>query len=981
MILRSSFHCTLLGLAAYMCLFASTDAALAAMSIDFGSEFIKIGIVKPGVPMEIVLNKESRRKTPNILVIRNNERLFAEAAAAIATKYPQSGYQYILSLLAKQKGDPSVELYQKRFPFSAFTFDEVRNTVVFPSGDATYNVETLLAMVLWSAKEDTEAFAGQRVKDCVITVPIFFNQAERRALMAAADIAGLNLLQLINDGSAAALNYGVFRRKEITDKPQSMMIYDVGASKSCKESTRSVNSDDPVRNPSTIVEYVLEADKSSKVSKTSNPVVKTIGVGYDRTLGGYEITLRLRDHLVKVFRDTVKTSTDITTNARSMAKMLKEAERVKQILSANKFHFAQVEGVHEEQNFRAKVTREELEEMIVDLEPRFLQPIKDALAMAEKTMDQIDQFVLMGAGTRVPKIQELLKTVLKEKEIGRFLNTDEAIALGAVYQAADLSKSFKVLPFGVKEMVLFPIQVTFKSKTEDGTLKDVTRQIFGYKTFYPTNKKIVTFQSYSDDFEVHLGYGSLEHLNEEQKKQFGSIYLAKVDVKGLGPAIENNGTCAECEIKGVKTTFAIDFSGIVSVPKSEFVVDKKPTPEELAAYDEALKQYEEAEKIRKEEEEAEKKRKEEEEKKKKEAEAKKNETGEGESKKEEGEEKDSSAENKTDTTTAATDDASKTEEGEKETKEEKKEEKKPEKRKPLKAPVQPKVKTLRIHLNTTSSFKDFLDLDEEQIKAAKKILADFEHAEQEKRKHEEAMNALEGLVYDLAVKIEDGEEFAEFLTKEEKEKISEELKRLRTWMEDEAGVATPTEEFVSNKAILDKLTAAAHNRRKERLLFPKMAETMKTLFNESQTFFKFALNLTTTDDPVFTETELEVLSKLINTTTEWWEEKRAAYDKQAKHEEPVMTTEEIAIKIRDLDREVKYLLNKMKNFKPKKKVEPKESEKTNTTDGSSTTEKSTESSSEETEKSEKSESKTANDTKTDEKKEEKEEKEHDPSEL
>ncbi|EPB76773.1 hypothetical protein ANCCEY_04125 [Ancylostoma ceylanicum] len=920
MILRSSFHCTLLGLAAYMCLFASTDAALAAMSIDFGSEFIKIGIVKPGVPMEIVLNKESRRKTPNILVIRNNERLFAEAAAAIATKYPQSGYQYILSLLAKQKGDPSVELYQKRFPFSAFTFDEesfLVGILLFSlSSDATYNVETLLAMVLWSAKEDTEAFAGQRVKDCVITVPIFFNQAERRALMAAADIAGLNLLQLINDGSAAALNYGVFRRKEITDKPQSMMIYDVGASKTT----------------ATIVEYVLEADKSSKVSKTSNPVVKTIGVGYDRTLGGYEITLRLRDHLVKVFRDTVKTSTDITTNARSMAKMLKEAERVKQILSANKFHFAQVEGVHEEQNFRAKVTREELEEMIVDLEPRFLQPIKDALAMAEKTMDQIDQFVLMGAGTRVPKIQELLKTVLKEKEIGRFLNTDEAIALGAVYQAADLSKSFKVLPFGVKEMVLFPIQVTFKSKTEDGTLKDVTRQIFGYKTFYPTNKKIVTFQSYSDDFEVHLGYGSLEHLNEEQKKQFGSIYLAKVDVKGLGPAIENNGTCAECEIKGVKTTFAIDFSGIVSVPKSEFVVDKKPTPE-------------------------------------------------GESKKEEGEEKDSSAENKTDTTTAATDDASKTEEGEKETKEEKKEEKKPEKRKPLKAPVQPKVKTLRIHLNTTSSFKDFLDLDEEQIKAAKKILADFEHAEQEKRKHEEAMNALEGLVYDLAVKIEDGEEFAEFLTKEEKEKISEELKRLRTWMEDEAGVATPTEEFVSNKAILDKLTAAAHNRRKERLLFPKMAETMKTLFNESQTFFKFALNLTTTDDPVFTETELEVLSKLINTTTEWWEEKRAAYDKQAKHEEPVMTTEEIAIKIRDLDREVKYLLNKMKNFKPKKKVEPKESEKTNTTDGSSTTEKSTESSSEETEKSEKSESKTANDTKTDEKKEEKEEKEHDPSEL
>ncbi|KHJ79352.1 hypothetical protein OESDEN_21003 [Oesophagostomum dentatum] len=254
-------------------------------------------------------------------------------------------------------------------------------------------------MILWSARQTTEAFALQRVKDCVITVPIFFNQAERRALVTAADIAGLNLLQLLNDGTAAALNYGVFRRKEITEKPQYMMIYDMGSSKTV----------------ATIVEYVLEPDKSSKVSKTSNPVVKTVGVGYDRTLGGYEITLRMRDHLAKVFRDTVKTSTDITTNARSMAKLLKEAERVKQVLSANKYHFAQIEAVHEEQNFRAKVTREELEEMIVDLEPRFVQPINDALAMAGKTIEQVDQFVLMGAGTRVPKIQEVLKGVLKDK--------------------------------------------------------------------------------------------------------------------------------------------------------------------------------------------------------------------------------------------------------------------------------------------------------------------------------------------------------------------------------------------------------------------------------------------------------------------------------------------------------------------------------------------------------------------------------------
>ncbi|KAE9414738.1 hypothetical protein Angca_006188, partial [Angiostrongylus cantonensis] len=719
----------MLGLITHVFLFIGTDAALAAMSIDLGSEFIKIGLVKPGVPMEIVLNKESRRKTPNVLVIRNNERLFAEAAAAVvasdfrmkpllqATKYPNSAYWYILSLLAKERGHPDVELYRTRFPFASFTFDEARNAVVFPSDNETYNVETLLAMILWSARRTTEAFAGQGVKDVVITVPIFFNQAERRALVAASSIAGLNLLQLINDGSAAALNYGVFRRKEITNKPQTMMIYDMGASKTV----------------ATIVEYVLEKDKSSKIANTSNPVVRTIGVGYDRSLGGFEITLRMAKHLEKV-------------------------------LSANKYHYAQIESLHEDQNFRAKITRDELEEMIADMGPRVTQPIKDALMMAGKSIEEIDQFVLMGGSTRVPKVLDFLKTVLKEKEIGRFLNTDEAIALGAVYQAAELSKSFKVLPFGVKELIIFPIQVKFLSKFEDGSLKETTRQVFGYKSHYPTSNKIVTFQSYTDDFE-------------RNKK-------------------------------------------ILLIP-----------------------------------------------------------------------------------------------------------------------PVEPKAKTLKVKLDTIVTLKDVKDLTSEQLESARNVLAKFEHAENEKHKREEAMNALEALVYDLAIKIQEGEEFAEYLTSEEKEQLAEELKRLRTWMEDDADINTSTDDFVSNKAILDKLTASGHRRKSERLMLPKAIESLNNLLNHSLAFYDVALNMTTSDDPVFTTTELEVFYKLITSTTEWWKEKNASYVEQQKHEDPVVTTEELATKIRgvmDLDRELKYLLNKMKIFKPKKKEQKKSSTSGETVDSSTT---------------------------------------------
>ncbi|VDM61049.1 unnamed protein product [Angiostrongylus costaricensis] len=813
------------------------DAALAAMSIDLGSEFIKIGLVKPGVPMEIVLNKESRRKTPNVLVIRNNERLFAEAAAAVATKYPNSAYWYILSLLAKERGDPDVELYRTRFPFASFTFDESRNTVVFPSDNETYNVETLLAMILWSAKKTTEAFAGQRVKDVVITVPIFFNQAERRALVAASSIAGLNLLQLINDGSAAALNYGVFRRKGITNKPQTMMIYDMGASKTV----------------ATIVEYVLEKDKSSKIGNTSNPVVRTIGVGYDRSLGGFEITLRMAKHLEKIFRETTKTTSDITTNARSMAKLLKEAERVKQVLSANKYHYAQIESLHEDQNFRAKVTREELEEMIADMEPRVTQPIKHALMMAEKSIEEIDQFVLMGAGTRVPKVLDFLKTVLKEKEIGRFLNTDEAIALGAVYQAAELSKSFKVLPFGVNELIIFPIQVKFLSKIENGSLKETTRQVFGYKSHYPTSNKIVTFQSYTDDFEIFLSYDTFRHLTEEQRRQFRRTDLAQVSVHGLGSAVKNNGTCAECEIKGVKTTFAINLSGIVSVTRSDFVVEKRPSAAEIAAYDEALQQYHQAEKARREKEEIDKKMEQK-----------------GKDVKEGGE-------------------VNTLEEYLKNTRN---------KKILLIPPVEPKAKTLKVELDTIVNHKDVKDLTSEQLESARNILAKFEHAENAKHKREEAMNALEALVYDLSLKIQEGEVFAEYLTSEEKEQLTEELKRLRMWMEDEVDINTSTDDFISNKAILDKLTASGHRRKNERLMLPKAIESLNNLLNHSLAFYDVALNMTTSDDPVFTTTEVEVFYKLITSTIEWWKEKNSSYVEQQKHEDPVVTTEELAAKIR-----------------------------------------------------------------------------------
>ncbi|RCN44627.1 DnaK family protein [Ancylostoma caninum] len=536
------------------------DSSFGAMSIDLGTQFLKVGLVKPGVPMEIVLNKESQRKTPNVLSIRNGERLFGDAAQGLAVRYPASVYGHLLDLVAKHVDHPSVKVFHQRFPHLVMEKHINESSVVFPIGDTKYPVETLLAMILTNVREFTEAFAEMSIRDVVISVPAYFTQAERLVIEKAAEIAKLNLLQLLNDGTAAALNYGVFRRKEITEKPQRLLIYDMGAAKTI----------------ATLVEYKLAKAKSGK-----EPRVTVLGIGFDRTLGGLEMTLRLRDLLVTKFNEHYKTKKQITTSEKAMAKLFKEAERLKQVLSANMDHYAQVESVHEDIDMRVHVTREEFNKLIDDLMKRVVSPVDQALKIAELTLDQIDQVVLMGAGTRVPRVQEELQNFIGGKELGRFLNTDEAIALGALFQAAHLSKGFKVKPFGVEELMIFPVQVNFisKQKQENGEVieKPITRQVFQLKSKYPTTKKTITFTSYTDDFSFDLNYSGLKHFNEQQITEFDTLvsHLNKVSISGVAKALEEKYKPEQTEFVGVKVAFQMDLSGILRIEKAEAVIQRK----------------------------------------------------------------------------------------------------------------------------------------------------------------------------------------------------------------------------------------------------------------------------------------------------------------------------------------------------------------------------------------------------------------------
>uniref|UniRef100_A0A4W5RHR2 Hypoxia up-regulated protein 1 n=1 Tax=Hucho hucho TaxID=62062 RepID=A0A4W5RHR2_9TELE len=529
---------------ARFCLVLALLPSQTVMSVDLGSEWMKVAIVKPGVPMEIALNKESRRKTPIAVCLKENERLFGDSALGVSVKNPKFVYRHLQSLLGKKHDNPQVAVYRKRFPEHHLVKDESRGTVLFSnSEEMQYSPEELLGMVLNYSRGLAQDFAEQPIKDAVITVPAFFNQAERRAVLQAAQMAGVKVLQLINDNMAVALNYGVFRRKDINSTAQNMMFYDMGSGSTT----------------ATIVTYQTVKTKESG----SQPQLQIRGVGFDRSLGGFEMELRLRDHLAKLFNEQKKTKKDVRENHRAMSKLLKEAQRLKTVLSANAEFMAQVEGLLDDMDFKAKVTRVEFETLCADLFERVPGPVEEALSSAEMFLDEIEQVILVGGSTRVPKVQEVLLKAVGKEELGKNINADEAAAMGAVYQAAALSKAFKVKPFLVREATVFPIQVEFtrEMEEEDGSrsLKHNKRILFQRMAPYP-QRKVITFNRYTDDFAFYINYGDLSFLGQEDLRVFGSLNLTTVQLSGVGSSFQKH---TDAESKGIKAHFNMDESGVL----------------------------------------------------------------------------------------------------------------------------------------------------------------------------------------------------------------------------------------------------------------------------------------------------------------------------------------------------------------------------------------------------------------------------------
>ncbi|KAL3224652.1 hypothetical protein MRX96_026448 [Rhipicephalus microplus] len=651
------------------------------------------------------------------------------------------------------------------------------------------------------------AFLGQTIKDVVITVPVFFNQAERRALAQAANLGGLKLLQLIGANTAAALNYGVFRRKEFNDTPVHILFYDMGTGSTT----------------ATIVAYQTVKTKD-KILAEHVPQLSIKGVGYDRFLGGLEFKLRLGERFAQEFSALKKTKQDVFDNKRGLAKLFKEADRVKKVLSANTEHVAQVENVMEDVDFKHPITRAEFEEICDDLFKRVSAPIHMALSSAGMTLGEIDQVIVVGGSTRIPRVQQELHAALgSNRELGKSINADEAAALGAAYQAAYLSKGFKVKVFQVKEASLFPIQVDFSRDVDTDGIKStkvVRRVLFNRNNLYP-QKKVMTFSRYATDFDFDVNYGDLSFLPHEELGNFGSLNISKVSLTGVAEAIQKHADSAEP--KGIKAHFRLDESGLLHLDSAEATFEKT-----VGGSDESAKE-------------------------------------------EGGQEADNSTAQAHENTTASHDSENRTQA----------EQRSLDGDAAGNETVKTKVVTIKEPVAIRLTLVDRMEMNAEQLAESIKKLSDLENKDKAKLARDHARNALESFLHETKDKMY-SEEYEKASTEVERQNIIAKLTEGSDWLEYESDNAE-TKAFKEKLSGLTRLVKDLFDRVQEHRERPGALVALNNMLNASEVYLSAITGL---QDQVFTVVEIETLSRIINETKDWQTEHVTLQEQTPLHETP-----------------------------------------------------------------------------------------------